>query len=53
MGTCSIGGILESISVGVLEVMLEVLFGELADVLARVLPECSEGFSGHLGRISE
>ena len=52
MGTHLIGSILQNVSVRVLQVMLEVLFGELAYVLARVLAEYSEGISGHCGRVS-
>lgn len=33
--------------------MLEVLFGELADVLARVLAKYGEGVGGHCGSESE
>lgn len=47
MGTYLIGSGFQNISVGVLQVMLEVFFRELADVLAHVLAEDSKRVGGH------
>ena len=47
MGANLTGSTFQSISVRVLQVMLEMFFGELADVFARVLAKHSKGVGGH------
>ena len=45
------GGAFEGVAIGVLEVVLEIFFGEGGDVLARVFAEEGEGVGGHFGGI--
>ena len=45
------GGAFEGVAIGVLEVVLEMFFGEGGDVLACIFAEEGEGVGGHFGGV--